>query len=115
MNYKEAATPDPPAPLRGEILQLDDEDTGFSRSNPKKKRPYLVIGIAGLRVRVVPQSTDTADGVLVPEGVVEGLEEAAFVPWAASIPRSLALASRSIGHLPDPYLADALRQAHPWP
>jgi hypothetical protein len=115
VNCEDEAAPDAPAPLRGEILQLDDEDTGFSRSNPKKNRPYLVIGVAGLRVRVVPQSTDTADGVLVPEGVIEGLEEAAFVPWAASIPRSLALASPCIGHLPDPYLADALRQAHPWP
>lgn len=103
----------PPPPIPGEILKLDDIETGFSKKNRKQNRPYLVIGAAGLRVRVVPQSTDTERGVLVPAGTLHGLSEGCFLAWATTIPLSLALAAPCIGHLPDPYLAAALEQAHP--
>lgn len=105
----------PPPPIRGEILKLDDIETGFSERNRKQNRPYLVIGVAGLRVRIVPQSTDIEKGVLVPTGTLHGLAEGCFLAWATTIPLSLALAATCIGHLPDPYLAAALEQARPWP
>lgn len=102
-----------PPPLRGEILKLDDLETGFSKKNPKRSRPYVVIGKAGLQIRVVPQSTNLEEGVLVPEGVVAGLEEGCFVPYAANVRLSLCLEAEPVGHLPDPYKSEVLEQAYP--
>jgi hypothetical protein len=100
-------------PLRGEILKLDDLDTGFSPKNPKRNRPYVVINTAGMLVRVVPQSTNLEKGVLVPEDVVSGLEEGCFVPYAANVRLSLCLEAEPVGHLPDPYKREVLEQAYP--
>jgi hypothetical protein len=105
----------PPPPISGEILKLDDRDTGFSSKNPKENRPYVVIGCTTVRVRVMPQSTDTGRGVHVPEGAVEGLEEGCFVPYSATIRLSLALGSPCRGHLGQPYLGEVLEQARPKP
>lgn len=102
---------DPPPPITGEILKLDDRDTGFSRENPKRNRPYVVIGCIGVRVRVMPQSTQTERGVLVPDGAVEGLEEGCFVPYSTTIRLSLAVSSLSVGYLRQPYLGEVLEQA----
>jgi hypothetical protein len=111
-NAKTVPTP-PPPPLRGEILKLDDIDTGFSEKNPKRNRPYVVVGAAGMLVRVVPQSTDLSKGVLIPDGGVEGLEEGCFVPYAANVPLSLAITAENVGHLPEPYLSEVIDQAYP--
>jgi hypothetical protein len=105
----------PPPPLTGEILKLDDLDTGFSPENPKRNRPCVVIGSAGLRVRVVPHSTRPSQGVVVPEGAVEGLREGFFVRFGATVPLSIALSSVCLGQLGEPYLEEVLRQARPWP
>jgi hypothetical protein len=106
---------DPPPPIAGEILKLDDRDTGFSPENPKRNRPYVVIGCTNVRVRVMPQSTQTGRGVHVPEGAVEGLEEGCFVPYSTTVRLSLAVDSPCIGHLRQPYLREILEQARPKP
>lgn len=105
--------PAPPPPLRGEILKLDDLETGFSKNNPKQNRPYVVIGKAGMQMRVVPQSTNLEVGIFVPEGVVAGLKEGCFVPYAANVRLSICLEAEPIGHLPDPYKTEVLEQAYP--
>ncbi len=94
---------------------IDDIETGFSPQNPKRNRPYVVIGCAGRRVRVMPQSTNTSNGVLVPGGTMDGLEEGCFVPYSTTIRLSLALHCRCVGHLGQPYLAEVLSQARPKP
>ncbi|MEX2105831.1 MAG: hypothetical protein WD810_02930 [Solirubrobacterales bacterium] len=103
----------PPPPLRGEILKLDDIDTGFSANNPKRNRPYVVVNTVGMLVRVVPQSTNMERGVLVPEGAVDGLEEGCFVPRAANVRLSIVLRGEPMGHLPEPYLEAVIAQAYP--
>jgi hypothetical protein len=107
---------EPPPPRTGELLRIDDIETGFSPMNPKKCRPYLVIGVAGQLVRVMPQSRDTERGVYVPDGAVDGLEAGCFVPWATNIPVSLAVTRPTIGTgLPSAYLEQMLEQAKPRP
>lgn len=103
----------PPPPIRGEILKLDDRDTGFSAKNPKRRRPYVVVYTAGMLVRVVPQTTNTDRGVLVPDGAVDGLEEGCFVPYAANVRVSVALSGDPVGNLPEPYLSAVVDQTHP--
>jgi hypothetical protein len=102
----------PPPPLRGEILKLDDIDTGFSANNPKRNRPYVVVNTAGMLVRVVPQSTNMERGVLVPDGVIDRLEEGCFAPYAANVRLSIALQGEPMGLLPEPYLAAVIAQAY---
>ncbi|HEX4307296.1 MAG TPA: hypothetical protein VHZ54_14775 [Solirubrobacterales bacterium] len=94
---------------------IDDIETGFSPKNPKENRPYVVIGCAGRRVRVMPQSTDMSNGVMVPDGALEGLEEGCFVPFSTTIRLSLALGCPCVGHLGEPYLGRILAQARPKP
>ncbi len=101
------------APIEGELLRIDDVDTGFDKfcpDEPKTGRPYVVIGKPfGGRVRVVPQSTRGARGVYVPDGVVEGLKEGWFVPWSAPVRVGLAARCETIGYLSHPYL-DQVRE-----
>lgn len=94
---------------------IDDIETGFSSKNPKRNRPYVVIGCAGRRVRVRPQSTDMSRGVEVPAGTLEGLEEGCFVPYSTTIRLSVAVGCPCIGHLGEPYLGQILSQARPKP
>lgn len=94
---------------------IDDIETGFSSKNPKRNRPYVVIGCAGRRVRVTPQSTDMGRGVPVPAGTLDGLEEGCFVPYSTTIRLSVALRCSCIGHLGEPYLSRILSQARPRP
>jgi hypothetical protein len=101
--------------VQGEILLLDDLDTGFSPIRPKRSRPYVVIGVAAFRVRVVPQSTVGKRGIHVPGDAVDGLADGHFVPYAATVPLGVALASECLGYLPEPYLQDVLTQSKPWP
>ena len=90
---------------------MDDRVTGFSPDNPKENRPYVVIVVRGRCVRVVPQSTEGSRGVLVPDGIVEGLEEGWFVPWSTSASVSYAASREAMGELlPDPYLRDVIAQ-----
>jgi hypothetical protein len=101
---------DPPAPLRGELLKMSDRDTGFSPDNPKENRPYVVIGVSGRRVRVVPQSSEGDRGVHVPEGAVDGLDEGWFVPWSTTVSVRHAASRPAIGHLPATYLGQVTAQ-----
>lgn len=94
---------------------IDDIETGFSSKNSKKNRPYVVIGCAGRRVRVVPQSTNLSHGVHVPAGALEGLEEGCFVPYSTTIRLPVALRCPCIGHLGEPYLGQIITQARPKP
>lgn len=102
------------APIDGELLRIDDVDTGFDKfcpDEPKTGRPYVVIGKPfGGRVRVVPQSTRGARGVYVGDSVVEGLREGWFVPWSAPVRISLAARCETIGYLPHPYLDQVKEQ-----
>ena len=91
-------------------MRIDDRHTGFSPDNPKDGRPYLVIGIVGRQMRVVPQSTRGDRGVLVPEGALEGLEEGRFVPWSRAIPIRYASPIRTIGYLPSTYVNLVIEQ-----
>lgn len=95
---------EPPAPVIGELLKIDDRVTGFSPRDPKENRPYVVIEQVGRMVRVVPQSTIGGHGVHVSEGAVDGLEEGWFVPWSNAIPVGKAVAQGAIGFLPPMYL-----------
>jgi hypothetical protein len=101
---------DPPAPLRGELLKMSDRETGFSPDNPKENRPYVVIGVTGRRVRVVPQSTEGDRGVHVADGVVEGLDGGWFVPWSTTVSVGYAASRPTIGHLPPTYLDQVVAQ-----
>jgi hypothetical protein len=102
---------DPPAPIVGELLRMDDLVTGFSPDNPKENRPYVVIGVTGRRVRVVPQSTQGEHGVHIADGVVAGLKEGWFVPWSTTVSVRYAASRPAIGHLPrDPYLEGVIAQ-----
>lgn len=97
------------APIDGELLRINDVDTGFDKfsppDGPKQGRPYLVIGKPfGGRVRVVPQSTRGTRGVYVPDGAVEGLKAGRFIPWSTPVRISFAARCESIGYLPNPYL-----------
>jgi hypothetical protein len=97
------------APIDGEVLRMNDVDTGFDRFSPadgaKEGRPYVVIGKPfGGRVRVVPQSTKGTRGVYVPAGAVEGLKEGRFIPWSTPVRISLAARCESVGYLPNLYL-----------
>lgn len=97
------------APIDGELLRMDDVDTGFDKFSPpdgaKEGRPYVVIGTPfGGRVRVVPQSTKGTRGVYVPAGAVDGLKEGRFIPWSTPVRISLAARCESLGYLPNPYL-----------
>jgi hypothetical protein len=105
---------DPPPPIRGELLKIDDRYTGFSPDDPKDNRPYVVIGTAGRRVRVVPHSTKHERGVWIPDGV-GGLEEGRFVPYGATVGLRFAASRSKIGHLEEPYLEQVMKQAKPWP
>lgn len=106
---------DPPPPIAGEILIIDDIETGLSPKNPKRNRPYVVVGCAGRRVRVMPQTTNTRNGVGVPGGTMDGLGEGGFVPCSTTIRLSLAVHCQCVGHLGHPYLAKVLSQARPKP
>lgn len=64
---------------------MSDRITGFSPDNPKQNRPYVVIGVTGRRVRVVPQSSEGDRGIHVTDGVVDGLGEGWFVPWSTTV------------------------------
>jgi hypothetical protein len=101
--------PDPPAPVAGELLKIDDRMTGFSPDNPKENRPYVVIAQTGRRVRVVPQSTRGSSGVHIPDGAVDCLEEGWFVPWSTTIKVHLATQRPLLGYLPAEYL-DRVRE-----
>lgn len=76
---------EPPPPIAGEILIIDDIETGFSPKDPKRNRPYVVIGCAGRRARVMPQRTDTRNGVHIPGSTMDELEEGCFVPCSTTI------------------------------
>jgi hypothetical protein len=96
-------------PIDGELLRMNDVDTGFDKfsppDGPKEGRPYVVIGKAfGGRVRVVPESTKGTRGVYVPDGAVDGLKEGRFIPWSTPVRISRAARCESIGYLPNPYL-----------
>jgi hypothetical protein len=105
---------DPPPPIRGEILRMDDVRTGFSRNDPKENRPYVVIGTAGRQVRVMPHSTQHDRGVPIPDGVA-GLDEGRFVPYGSTVGVRYAASRSKVGDLPEPYLGQVLEQAKPWP
>lgn len=100
----------PPAPLVGELLRIDDQVTGFSPTDPKRNRPYVVIEQVGRMVRVVPQSTIGEHGVYVPGGTVDGLEAGWFVPWSKLIPVRKSVIAEAIGFLPPKHL-DLVRAA----
>lgn len=94
----------PLAPVLGELLKIHDRMTGFSPDAPKENRPYVVIAQTGRSVRVVPQSTVGGNGVHIPDGSVNGLEEGWFVPWSAVISVRTAVCRPLIGYLPPEYL-----------
>lgn len=103
------------APIDGELLRMNDLDTGFDKfspaDGPKEGRPYAVIGKPfGGRVRVVPQSTRGTRGVYVPDGTVHGLKAGRFIPWSTPVRISLAAGCDSIGYLPNPYLEQVKEQ-----
>ena len=104
---------DGPDPLIGEIVRLNDLDTGFSLRNPKEGRPYCIVGVGGVRVRVVPMSTSGGEGVEVPAEVVGHLEAGWFVPKPSTVRKSLVVGARNDGLLPDPYLSAVLDQDKP--
>lgn len=93
-----------PAPLAGEILRIDDVETGFSPTNPKTRRPYVVIGpAAGRRLALRPLSTDSGK-VHIPEFGVEGLEESWVVNRHVTVPVAVAAAAETVGRMPSPLL-----------
>ena len=103
------------APIDGELLRMDDVDTGFDKFSPpdgaKEGRPYVVIGKPlGGRVRVVPQSTRGTRGVYVPGDAVAGLKTGRFIPWSTTVRISLAAGCESIGYLPKSYLDQVKEQ-----
>jgi hypothetical protein len=95
------------------VIRVHDVETGFSQRNPKRNRPYVVVGLSGRMVRVVPHSTTDSRGVWTPADVIEGLEEGHFVPTARLIAMKRLVTRRPIGYLPDPYLSDVIEQAKP--
>lgn len=101
-----------PAPLAGEILRLDDLDTGFSAKNPKRGRPNVVVGVAGAIVYVAPMSTHpNTDGVYLPGDLVEGIDECHVVDFPGKVLRSVATAAETAGFLPRPYLDRVIEQS----
>jgi hypothetical protein len=100
---------DPPPPRIGELLRIDDLETGFSPENPKTRRPYLVVGRpAGRQLPLRPLSTK-GGAVYVPEDGADGLgEESWIVEKHVVVPLSVAWEADSAGWLEDPYLAEAL-------
>lgn len=100
---------DPPPPRIGELLRIDDLETGFSPKNPKPGRPCLVVGrSAGRQVPLCPLSTK-GGAIYVPEGAAEGLDQASWiVDKHVVVPLSVAWEADSAGWLGEPYLAEAL-------
>jgi hypothetical protein len=74
-----------PTPRKAGEMIIDGIETGFSPKDPKRNPPYVVIGCAGRRARVMPQSTDRRNGVHVLGGKMDGLEEGCFVPCSTTI------------------------------
>lgn len=95
---------DDPPPITGEIVRIDDVDTGFSPTNPKTGRPYVVVGpAAGRRLALRPLSRDSGK-VHVPEDEVEGLEESWVVNVHVTVPVAVAAAAETVGRVPSPLL-----------
>lgn len=97
-------------PVKGVVVRIDDRYTGFSPEDPKDGRPYLVIGVFGRQMRVVPQSTKGMSGVLVPEDALEGLEKGRFVPWSRAVSTEHARPEKTIGYLSEAYVNEIIDQ-----
>jgi hypothetical protein len=106
----------PPAPIRGEVIKLNDRQVLSPPGRPrlfraeKEGRPYLVLRREGFRLRVMPQSTEGGHGVFVPEDTLAGMEAGWFVPWSGLVTLADAIAASSLGHLPERYIVEATRR-----
>jgi hypothetical protein len=92
-----------------DVVRTDDRNTGFSESNPKRGRPYLVTRIIGdppELIYVLPRTASGWEGVPTPARVLPGLrDEGNFLLDPIPVdPQGLADAEM-LGQLPEPYLS----------
>lgn len=96
------------SPIRvGDVLMLDDRDTGASRKSVI--RPCMVVSMTAAIVIVAPRTTSGSGEVLTPSGAARGLnKEGRFGSWRCRVPRSAAESAQNNGQLAEPYKSEVL-------
>jgi hypothetical protein len=91
-----------------DVIRTDDRNTGFSASNPKRGRPYLVTRVIGdppELVYLVPRTASGWEGVPTPAGVLPELrEDGSFLLDPIAVDAADLGDAEVLGQLPEPYL-----------
>jgi hypothetical protein len=86
----------------GDVLTLNDADTGASNKNVE--RPCMVLAIGSAVVVVAPRSVSVRGSVPTPETGSAGFNKpGSFSRWRCRVGRSAAEAAPNHGHLAEPY------------
>lgn len=91
----------------GDVLMLDDRDTGASRK--PVFRPCMVVAMSAAIVIVAPRTTSGSGEVPTPIGAAKGLNrEGRFGSWRCRVSRAVAEAAENNGQLSEPYRSEVL-------
>jgi hypothetical protein len=92
-----------------DVIRTDDRNTGFSESNPKLGRPYLVTRVIGEPpelIYLVPRTASGWEGVPTPARVLPGLrEDGNFLLDPIAVDPNDLSDAQVLGQLPEPYLS----------
>jgi len=94
----------------GDVIYLHDVlDTAFSAK--LVWRPWMVAAVLGQTVRVIPRSSTSSSGVLVPQtALVAFTTNGRFCKTSRGISLTLASSRQNVGPLPEPYKTQVLEQ-----
>lgn len=94
----------------GLVVRVDDDVTGFD--DGKEGRPYLVVRVIGDPpnvVYVVPRTSTGLEGVVVPKGILRGLDkDGNFLTEPLPVHPTDLEEVPELGDLPEPYLSRVL-------
>lgn len=91
----------------GDVLMLDDRDTGASQK--QVVRPCMVVAMSAAIVIVAPRTTSGSGEVHTPSGSAKGLnKEGRFGSWRCRVPRPAAESAQNNGQLDEPFRSEVL-------